>query len=197
MNANRDRLDDAIDRIAARMTNLEDDAALAGHIVAALPERSARSWRWLMPRLAVGTFAALTVAVVLRPFYDGPTGVGPAKAGHHSGSVTAAEPGHHSDSATAPEPGHRTAGIGPAKPGHHSASVDPRGVSVVYAFRRTSSGTMVDRPDHEFSLPAIEAVAALAVDALTPSELASEPGVELEPLVIADLPLTAEFPPRD
>ncbi len=189
MNTNQDRLDDAIDRVTARMTVVEEDAGLAGRIVSSLPERSVWLPQVWIARFAFGALAALTVAVVLRPFDDGATGVGPAKAGHHGDNATAAEPGHHSDSATAPEPGHRTAGIGPAKAGHHSASVES-------AFRRTGSGTMVDRPDHEFSLPAIEAVAALAVEALTPTELASEPAVELEPLVIADLPLTAEFPPR-
>ena len=40
MNTNRDRLDEAIDHVAARLTRVEDRRALAARIVDALPERS-------------------------------------------------------------------------------------------------------------------------------------------------------------
>ncbi len=172
MNTNRDRLDDAIDRIAARMTNVEDDAALAGRIVAALPERSARSWRWLMPRLAVGTFAALTVAVVLRPFYDGSTDV--LRTEGANVPLAIAEPASN-DRRTIVEP----PVIVRRTPVEHPSND-----------RRTIS-------DHEFSLPSIPAPEALIVDSMAPEALAGADALELASLVIADLPLTAEFPPRD
>ena len=73
MNTNQDRLDDAIDRVTARMTAVEEDAALAGRIVSSLPERSVWLPQVWIARLAMGALAALAVVVVLRPFDDGST----------------------------------------------------------------------------------------------------------------------------
>lgn len=195
MNTNRDlsavarsaKVDDAIDHVAARMTRVDDDPMLASRIVAALPERSAWSLRWLMPRLAItAALAGLAITVVLRTFDEGSTGVGPAEAGHHSVSGGgAAAPG----------------GVGPAQVGHHGVGVNSaKPINVVSAFRRTDSGrttSALDGPDHEFSLPAIEAVAALDVNALAPANLPEDAPLTVEPLVIADLPMTEEFPVKE
>ena len=52
-------------------------------------------------------------------------------------------------------------------------------------------------PDHEYSLPAIDAMTTLAVSDLAPGELPATPALMLAPIEIADLPLTAEsFSPR-
>ena len=75
MTTNRDRLDEAIDMIAARMTNVENDAALAARIASALPERADWFPRVWIARLATGALATLAVIVVLRPFYEGSTDV--------------------------------------------------------------------------------------------------------------------------
>jgi hypothetical protein len=50
--------------------------------------------------------------------------------------------------------------------------------------------------DHERSLPAIHAMTALAVSDVTPAELPATPGLELAPIAITELPLTAESFPR-
>ena len=173
MNTNRDRLDDAIDRVAARMTNVEEDAALAGRIVAALPERSAWSGAGWMPRLAVGALAALTVAVVLRPFYDGSTDVLRTE-GAERAVWRSHEPASNDRRTTVEPPV-----IVRRTPVEHPSND-----------RRTIS-------DHEFSLPSIPAPEALIVDSMAPEALAGADALELASLVIADLPLTAEFPPRD
>ena len=65
----REYLDEAIDQVAKRMTHVAEDDSLAARIANALPERSAWSVRWLMPRLAITAgLAALAIAVVLRTF---------------------------------------------------------------------------------------------------------------------------------
>lgn len=181
------RLDDAIDQVASRMTHVGEDSMLAARIVSALPERSAWSWRWLMPRLAItAALVMATTAVVLRMFGD--PGVGPAKAGHHS-----------SNSVAPAQSGHPALGT-PAETNVTATPVDVPPVTVASAFRRTRPGqpdVVSDQPDHDFSLSAIEAVAALDVDALAPSRLPEDALLTIELLVIADLPLTAEFPMKE
>lgn len=175
----RDQLDEAINVIAARMTNVEEDAALAARIANALPERS----RWLpygwLPRFAVGALATIAIIVVLRPFDEGSPVVGPAKAGHHTASVTPAE-----------------AGIAVVAP----AEVGQRRVGVESAFRRTKGpqgmAVAVESPDHERSLEALDAPKALALSSLAPLDLASEEPLEVESLAIAALPLSSDFSPR-
>jgi len=176
MNTNRDRLDETIDIVAARMTNVEKDAALAARIANSLPERRL-GWTWIRagwaPRLAMLALAALAITVVLRT--------------------------HHSDRVTPPKPGHQSVSVTPAEPGVvrvGSGDVKPRRVSVGFAFRRTGSRTTIDRPDHQRSLAPIDAPGALSLTALTPSELALEPALVLAPLEIADLPLSSDFSPR-
>jgi len=74
MTTNRDRLDEAIDLVTARMTKVEEDTALAARIAVALPERRfGLTWiraGWA-PRLAMLALAALAITVVLRTFEKG------------------------------------------------------------------------------------------------------------------------------
>jgi len=60
--------------------------------------------------------------------------------------------------------------------------------------RRTTMSA--DAADHEFSLPAMAKVAALAVDTLPPASLPEDAPLTVAPLAIAGLPLTADFPQR-
>ena len=175
MNTNRDRLDETIELVSARMTAVEADAALALRIVRSLPERSVWLPRVWISRFAMGALATLAVIVVLRTFDGGSTNV------LRTNNDRSTEVPRSFDGGSTKEPA-------PVVPDRRT--IVERSLNV----RRTA--VEIERPDHERSLPAIEAVAALAVDALTSSELASEPAVELEPLVIADLPLSAAFPPR-
>ena len=192
MNSERDRLDDAIDLVAARMTAVEEDDALATRIAAALPDRAAGIPRVWLARLATGALATLAIAVVLRSLDNGATGVGPAKAGDHiaSDSVATPDPGHQS--ANDSESAVGMAGVGPV-------DVEPRRVSVVSALRRTSrprTTVDVDRRDHEFSLAAIAAPEGLAMSPLSPGDLPAEDTLTIAPLEIAELPLSSDFPPR-
>ena len=51
--------------------------------------------------------------------------------------------------------------------------------------------------DFDRSLPALETVDALMLTDVTPRELPASPALELAPIGVTDLPLTAEsFPPR-
>lgn len=49
----RDRLDERIDHVAARLTAVGDEPAFHARIVSALPERRSWIWRAWMPQLAV------------------------------------------------------------------------------------------------------------------------------------------------
>ena len=125
-------------------------------------------------RIAVGALATVAIVVFVRSS-------GPAKAGHHSAGIAPAEAA--------------SASVTPA-------DVEQRSASVVSAFgrtnaaARTNSGLVVDRPDHEFSLPAIAAAAAMAIDPLAPANLAEDAPLTVESLQIADLPLTTELSQR-
>ena len=171
MNTERDRLDEAIDIIAARMTRVEEDAALAGRIVSSLPERSVWLPRVWISRFAMGALATLAITVVLRTFDDGSTDV--LRTDSATAAPTSVEPLSH-ELRTLVEP-----------------PVIVRRTTVEQASndRRTLS-------DHEFALPSIPAPEALIVDSMAPELLAAADALELASLVIADLPLSSDFPPR-
>src|SRR5688572_29320971 len=62
MSATRDRLDAAIDQVAARLVAVPDDGEMTLRIVSALPERTSRL-RWLVPQLAA--IGALAIAALV------------------------------------------------------------------------------------------------------------------------------------
>ena len=171
----RDQLDEAIDTVAARLTQVAEDEGLGQRIISELPERT--TWlvwvsaSWAL-RLAVIALATSALAVVLRTFYDGSTDV------------------LRTESATAP------VAIVELPSNDRRTIVEPPLI-----VRRTTVEPSLNvrrtEADFEFSLPAIEAVAALGVDALTPASLAVDGPLTVESLEIADLPLTSEsFAPR-
>jgi len=173
--ADRDRLDEAIDLVAARMTHVDDDAALASRIVAALPERPAWSLHWLMPRLAITAALALATAfVVLRSFDDR--------------SATVLQTENAPAPVVAPAPVAQRAVV-------EAPPIVPRGIGRP-ASNAPRTAEDLDRPDHDFSLPAIAAVAALNVDTLMPASLPEDEPLTVAPLTIADLPLGGESFPR-
>ncbi len=172
MNAEHDHLDAAIDAVAARLTHIEDNPALASRIVSALPERSAWSLHWLMPRLAItAALAVATTIVVLRTFDEGSTEV--LRTEVVSSPIV-----------ELPAPIARTV----AEP---SQIVRRTIVERPQNERRT-----IEVPDFERSLPSIAAARSLELDSLAPVSLPEDAPLTLEPLAIADLPLTAEFSPR-
>jgi hypothetical protein len=166
-----DRLDVAIDQVTARMVQVREDDELASRIARALPERASR-FAWLLPQLAAITaFVIAAVVWTLRDDRVTPSllpSFGVVAVIGVPAAVSAVEPG------TAL----RTRPLEPLEP------LEPL-------------GPLDGGADHERSLPAIEAMTALVVSDLSPRELPGAPALELEPIAIADLPLTAElFPPR-
>ena len=170
----RDRLDDAIDAVAARLTQVADDDALAARISSSLPDRRV-GFGWILtgwaPRLAVLALGAVAVTVVLRSLNTNvPTGV-PAEVqtevqkAVQAGVQTGAQTNDRVNDRVNPRVNDR---------------VNPR------------ANDRVNDRDHEFSLPAIASPDALTVGVLAPASLPVEDALSLAPLEIAELPLTAE-----
>ena len=170
MNTNRD-LNSAIDHVARRMVAVPDDPEMVARIVSALPERSSRLG-WLIPQLAA--LGAIVIAAVMwstreRPALPAVLPSTPiASATSWPGVITAREPG----TVARTQPLER---LEPVEP------LEPLGLG----------------SDFERSLPSLEVVDSLMVSDLTPHELPASPALELAPIGVTDLPLTAEsFPPR-
>ena len=174
----RDRIDEAIDRVAARMTRVDDDAELAARIMTSLPERSGWWLHWLMPRLAITAAVAIGVSlVVLRTFDEGSTDV--LRTERPSAPAVA-----RSSIVERPSNDRRTI-------------VEPPLI-----VRRTiveppsNAHQTIEVPDFDRSLPSIDAVEALSLGSIAYEPL-PEDALSLPSLQIADLPLTAEsFSPR-
>ena len=186
--AEHDRLDTAIDQVAARMVHVNEDASLTERIVGALPERTSR-FAWFIPRLAAMT--ALAVAAIVWTSRDtAPPALLPSADVAGLGGMPTVV------AASAP----RTVAPGTAV----------RTMPLESAFARNTSGELrrdrllepleplrSDGADFERSLPAIDAMTALAMSDVTPDEMPATPALMLAPIEITDLPLTAEsFPPR-
>jgi hypothetical protein len=175
MNTNPDRLDDAIDAVAARMTNVTEENGLAMRIADALPERS----QWLpfawISRIAIGALATGAIILVLPTFDDGSTTV--LRTDDAVAVPIVEQPAD--DLRTLVEPRQIVRRTSESRP---------------LNLRRTTDD--VERPDHERSLAPIESAAALDIAALTPAMLPEDAPLTVESLQIADLPLTAEFSPR-
>ena len=163
-----DHLDDAIDAVAVRMTRVEENDALASHIINALPERV--TWfGWLFhawaPRLAMIAVVVASGIVWGNRREVSTPGTSPLASSRPIITLTALVA---SVREAAPN---RTMPLEPLAP---LAPLEP------------------ERVDHERSLPALGAVAALSFDSLAPSVLPEDAPLTLAPLAIADLPLTAE-----
>ena len=171
MNTNRDRLDEAIDHVVTRLVRVEDNDALVTHIINALPERE-RWFGWLFhswaPRLA------MVAIVVVAGIVWGNRKPATPQIGPLASTLTTTQPAAFVASVREAAP-NRTM---PVEPVERLEPLEP------------------SRIDFDRSLPAIAAVAALNFDSLAPDALPASEGLILESLVIADLPLTAEFSPR-
>ena len=174
----RDHLDDAIDHVASRMTQVEENDALASQIVNALPERSGWSMRWLMPRLAItAVLAAVAIAVVLRTFGGGSTDVLRTFDGR---STIVPRTNWIALAVTAPE--HRT---------DDEPTLNVRR-TLVEPLSNDPRTTPADAPDFDRSLAPVAAPDALVLPSLAPDALEASEGLMVKPLAIADLPLTAD-----
>jgi hypothetical protein len=171
-----DRLDTAIDQVSARMVQVRDDEDLALRIASALPER--HTWLgWLShswaPRLAM---IAMVVAAGLVWGNHGQIENAPIEPPLASVQPT---------TALAP----LVASVRDAEPN--------RTMPLKHLEPMEPMEPMEFVNDFERSLDAIAAPDALVLQSLAPPSLPEDAPLTLEPLVIADLPLTAEtFSPR-
>ena len=180
----KDPIDTAIDQVAARMTAVPDDDQLAQRIVASLPQRSSRfhlraarfggQVSWLLPQFAaIAVFAMAAVVWTLR----GPATPLPLPSSDVVTVMAVPNP------VVAREPGTalRTQLLEPLEPLEPVEPLDP----------------LDGRPDFERSLPALDAMTTLTMRSLAPGELPASELLQLAPIDIGDLSLTAEsFPPR-
>lgn len=167
------KLDHAIDHVARRMTQVEDDDQLAQRILRALPARRTR-WFWtLAPGFAVAL--ALSSLVVLLTFDGGSTKVLRTESSRrpmvafNALAVTA-----------------RTPAVEPVLNGRRTLVEPPL----------NDRRTLVEPPDYERSLPALDALAALSISSLAPQALPDAQALTLEPLSIAPLSVTESVPER-
>ena len=159
-----ERLEAAIDHVAARMTQVQDDADLATRIAAVLPERS--RFGWLIPQVAFLT--AFAVAAIVWVTRETPSPLSPIPVANSA--LMASLP--TVPLVDAPGTALRTLPLERLEP---LAPLEP-----------------VDVADHERSLPALAVMDALMVSDLTPEALPAAPPLTLAPLGVAALPLTAE-----
>ena len=172
--ANADRLEAAIDHVAARMVQVRRDDDLAFCIAGALPDRASR-FGWLIPQF--GVIAAFAIAALLWTTRDTPP---PSLLSSTKVVAVIAVP----DTAVAIAPGTvlRSQPLEPLEPLEPLDPLQPLDPLKV---------------DFERSLSPIEAMSALVMSDVAPGELPASAALVLAPIEIADLPMTAEsFPPR-
>lgn len=165
-NAPRHDLDEAIDRVAAKMVAIDDDAGLLQAAIARLPDRESRSWFLRMPVQATAA-AALVLAAFLwarpidRPAL--PIAIAPIQAS--APPVVAARmvvPATRRPDVRIPDPGPRIAAVA------------------------------VDRPDHERSLAPVDPIEAIELGGIATPSIDLESPAAIAPLVLTELALDTE-----
>ena len=160
-----DRLDAAIDHVAARMVATSDDDELTLRIVTALPERTSRLW-WLIPQLAA--IGAIVIAALV---WTTRNNTAPALAALPAANLAQMTGLATAVAANAPGTALRTMPLEPLEPVER---MEP------------SEG------DHERALSPIAAVRALTVPSMSPVEIPATELLTSAPIAISDLPMTAE-----
>ena len=178
---NLNRLDDAIDQVAARLTQVDDDPALAARIVAALPQR--RPLFWILQGWAPGLAAVVLAVTAFLVVRSVPTDT--------SGNPKKGLPPQVTSGRLAPQDSTR----GLPQPETTRGLPQETAVGAAPSLGLPDDHRLNDR-DHEFSLNALAAPEALSIGALTPDELPAEDALAIAPLAIPDLPLTADFSQR-
>lgn len=163
--SSRHELDAAIDRVAARMVAVPEDAGLLSRTIAHLPERQLTPW-FMAFRVQMAAAAALLLVafVFARPSQES---MGP--------DVLETAP-------SAPV----IARI--ADPGSRIPATDPTpAVARQVPLRRVP--VVLDRPDHERSLAPVDAIDALELVGIAPLTLEIDATAAPEPLVVPELAL--------
>ena len=171
MNTHKDHLDDAIDRVAARMTAVREDDLMTARIVGTLPERSPFG-AWLTgawaPRLAALALVVVGVALWDRNGIERPEPAAVVRPSLDPALV-----------AFAPV-------VVPNRPITRPADRLER------LERLEPLEPVVARTDFERSLPALDAMSSLSLASLAPRELPERDALGLAPIEIGDLALTIE-----
>ena len=168
MSATRDRLDAAIDQVAARLVAVPDDGEMTLRIVSALPERTSRL-RWLLPQFAA--IGALAIAALV---WTTRNSTAPAVTSLPSSAVASIT--GFANGVVADEPG---------------TVLRTMSLERLELLGRMEP-TVPESGDHERALPAIEALGVLSVAETETTEIALPASIGLASIDIADLKLTAE-----
>ena len=168
----RHHLDDAIDAVAKQLTRVDDDPHLASRIAASLPDRSRSMFGWWAPRLAM---IAVAVAAATVWGTRGPRD-----------STSVMQPLAYSQPLASPVT--FVAAV--------NERLDRRAISVERLEPLELPEPAAPGADFEFSLPPIEAVASLELEAIAPASLAEDAPLTLQPLAIVDLPMAESNSPR-
>lgn len=171
----RDPLDTAIDRVAARLVSVEHDEVMVDRIITRLPERPGRR-AWFAPLVPQ---AALAVCVAIVAF---------AWTTRDGGDVVR-EPRQLAPVARIEPEAPRVVVSSPAADATARPLDKPKGLSP----RLVLNGLAAPR-DHERSLVPVAAPVSLEVAALEAPALLDEAPVVVAPIVLTALPLSGESP---
>lgn len=167
----RRELDEAIDRVAAKLVAVDEDAAVLRRVMARLPERKATPWFMAKPVQLAAATALVIIAFVF------------------------ARPSHELVSIAALPLAERAAVIEPrpveVSPQLVAAPIpDPR-----FHLRQGSGGQArlpamsIDRSDHERSLPPVDAAEAIELVGIATPSIDVESATAIEPIVLTELAL--------
>jgi hypothetical protein len=172
MTDQRNALDANIDRVAARLVDVRDDAELTARIISALPDRTSGWWRW-MPQVGAACGVVLVIVFWTTREASRPEPVAPMR-----------------------EWPPLRAALDPVEPYRPAESASARGRRG--ELQRDKPVEPLVPVDFERSLPAMSEPRSIELDALTTGVLPTVPGLELSPLAVSELPMTAElFIPRE
>jgi hypothetical protein len=157
--------DTAIDAVAKQLTRVEPDPHLSARIAASLPDRSPWALGWWAPRLA-----ALAIVVAAGIVWGN---------GTEQVSTPTASPLVSTQSANSPIA--LMASVREAEP-NRTRPLEP--VEPLEPLHLVS--------DFDRALPAIEALASLELDALSPASLPEDAPLTVAPLAMTDLALTPD-----
>lgn len=178
----RHGLDEAIDRVAAKMVAADADAGVLHRVLAQLPERVATPWFLRLPVQATAAAAIVAAALVYpRPSRE--------FAPLESAPVAMAKPAEVRPEAAVGEP------VLAAVPRLPTPDRLPTPTFARATVGRPDSrlpAVSLDRPDHERSLAPVDAIEAIELGGIAPSAMELGAASVLEPLVLTDLSLETE-----
>lgn len=176
----RHELDDAIDRVAAKLVAVTDDGRVLQQVMTRLPERTASPWFAAMPlHLAAGAALVLIAFVYPRSSRE-PAPLEPQP-------VAVRAPGDVLE----PAPGRRNPAVATRLPTPDSRL--RRGFHLRQGFGGRVGGqarlprVALDRPDHERSLAPVDAIEALELSAIAAPALELDTAAAFDPLVLTEV----------